>query len=433
MKTIPISIAAGSLLATLLVAQPRYTITNLGSSLPSGWSSQASFVSNSGVLTGVATAPNGTQHAVVWVGGRIVDISTPGLGGPNSGASGFNGRGQVVGVAESSDIDPNHENFCGYGTGLKCFPFLWQGGTITSLPLLGGNNGAAGPINSKGEATGVAENRTPDRDCAPGVAVNGTGPQVLDYRGVIWGPRPGAIQELRPLLGDTVSMALWINDNREAVGISGLCANTIIPPIAVGPHAVLWERDGSPHDLGSLGGTVNTGLLGVGNAALSINNQGWVAGASSLAGNTSNHAFLWTRATGMRDLGTLTGFTSSAAAGVNDRGEVVGTSYDASDDFANLNLTAFLWRNGKMTDLTRLIVGDSPFDLLFFATGINDSGQIVGFGLTSTGDVHAFLATPRRGDEGEERGEPQALRVLRPKAISDNARKLLRGGFPMRW
>jgi probable HAF family extracellular repeat protein len=134
----------------------------------------------------------------------------------------------------------------------------------------------------------------------------------------------------------------------------------------------------------------------------------------------------------MRDLGTLAGYSSSAAAGINDRGEIIGTSYDASDEFANLNLTAFFWRNGKMNDLTELIVGDSPFDLLFFATGINDAGQIVGFGLTSTGDVHGFLATPRPGWAGDERAELETQSIKRPGVLPESARKLLRGGFGIR-
>ena len=246
---------AGSFLATLAVAQPRplYTITNLGSALPAGWSSQATVVSNTGTVTGVAIAPDGTQHAVVWAEGWIFDISQPALGGPNSGAGGVNSRGQIVGQAESSDIDPYHENFCGYGTGRTCLPFRWERGRMTSLETLGGNNGAAGPINRRGQASGIAENSTPDPECTLGVAVNGTGPQVLDYEAVIWEREHNRPRELRPLIGDTVGMALWINDNGEAVGISGSCANTILPPIAVGPHAVLWDAGGSPHDLGSLG------------------------------------------------------------------------------------------------------------------------------------------------------------------------------------
>src|SRR5438270_370282 len=105
MRTFLASLMAGSFLAALAVAQPRprYTITNLGSALPAGWSSQATMVSNTGTVTGVAIAPDGTQHAVVWAGGGIFDISQPALGGPNSVAGGINSRGQIVGQAESSD------------------------------------------------------------------------------------------------------------------------------------------------------------------------------------------------------------------------------------------------------------------------------------------------------------------------------------------
>jgi hypothetical protein len=60
-------------------------------------------------------------------------------------------------------------------------------------------------------------------------------------------------------------MALWINDLGQAVGVSGRCGNTNLPGVAYGPHAVLWEKDGTPIDLGNLVGTVF-------NAPLSINN-----------------------------------------------------------------------------------------------------------------------------------------------------------------
>ena len=92
-------------------------------------------------------------------------------------------------------------------------------------------------------------------------------------------------------------------------------------------------------------------------------------------------------------LGTLQGDTQSAAAAINDQGDVVGASYD--DD---LNLQAFLWHNGEMNDLSALMTADSPFIALLFATAINDSGEIVGFGITTGGDVHGFAAAPVRGE-----------------------------------
>jgi probable HAF family extracellular repeat protein len=54
---------------------------------------------------------------------------------------------------------------------------------------------------------------------------------------------------------------------------------------------------------------------------------------------------------------------------------------------------AFLYRNGKMTDLNSLI--DPGCDLrLGCATAISDNGQIVGFGVNSAWEGHAFLLTP---------------------------------------
>jgi probable HAF family extracellular repeat protein len=428
MKTILTSIAAGSLLAALAVAQqprPRYTVTDLGT-LPGGNFSQPGGMNDNGVLGGLSNlGPDGSQHAVLWYRGRIIDIAKPGLLGPNSGAFGVNQWGQVSIQAESTVKDPNNENFCGYGTGLKCLPFFWQGGVMTPLPTLGGYNGTVGNINNRGQVAGIAENSTRDPACRVGVSVGGTGPQVLDFEAVIWGPSQGEMRVLRPLPGDTVGMALWINDNGEAVGASGRCGNTVLPPLAFGPHAVLWEKDGSVHDLGNLGGTAV-------NIALAINNQGQAVGFSSLTDHSTpffgTHAFLWTRETGkMRDLGTLPGDVVSGGQGINDRGEVVGLSFDPDG-----NPRAFLWRNGVMSDLNDLVPAGSPLFLLD-AGGINSRGEITGFGVTHAGDVHAFLAAPTNGEDGRESFSPAAQEGTsesRQAALPENARKLLQQMLP---
>ena len=424
---------------------PHYTVTDLGP-IDSPFS-QATYVNDHGLVTGVEFGTDLNLHAVLWYKGHMKDISNPGLGGPNSGAGGVNEFGQVIGGAETSETDPNNENFCGYGTGLQCLAFLWQNGVMTPLPTLGGTNGGYGQINNRGEVSGYAENSTRDLEgCA--VALNGTGPQVLDFEPVIWGPRPHEIRELPRLPGDTVGVAFWINDNGQAVGMSGLCRNTVIPGPSAAPHAVLWDSDGSVHDLGNLGGTSNPAVLGAGNAAFVINNLSQVAGVSALPESKSTgcpgvpvnpacfpfHPFLWTGETGMHDLGVLPGDLVGAGLGMNNLGEVVGPSISAPGA-ATGNPTAFLWRNGVMTDLNTLVPADSPLYLLI-AYGINDAGQIAGFGVnTTTGDVHGFLATRCNAnhadaewckDDAERAAAEGDVTTERPRpALSENARTQL--------
>jgi probable HAF family extracellular repeat protein len=382
-----LAMPAGSVAQAKDPMPARYTVTDLGTL--GGFFTQASLVNDHGVVSGVSSLPDGTQHAVIWANGSLSDIGTPGLGGPNSLAIGVNEKGQVAVQAESSTLDPNNENFCAYFTGLECLPSRWQDGVMTQLPLLGGNNGTVNQINNRGEIAGIAENSTRDPDCPSARAVNGTGPQVLDFEAVIWGAQ-GEVTQLSPLRGDTVGMAMWLNDSGQAVGTSGTCANTVLPPFVVGPHAVLWEKDGSVTDLGNLGGTANPALVGTGNVAFAINNQGQVTGVSTLADNTHTHAFLWTRDTGMQDLGTLPGDVNSAGLGTNNRGDVVGSSING--DVGTGSARAILWHNGAMIDINTL-APDSPVYLLV-AFGINDAGQIVGFGISASGEIHGFLATP---------------------------------------
>ena len=424
MKSILTSMAVGGLFGILAIAQTAsYTLTDLG---PAGNPfSQASYVTNRGVVTGVYTAPDGTQHAAVWQGGRIFDIAKPGLGGPNSLAGGLNDLGQIVIQGESSAKDPNNENFCGYGDGLACLPYVWQFGTITPLPTLGGNNGSWAQINNRGEVAGFAENSTRDSNCPAVPAVNGIGPQVLDVEAVIWGPGPGAIRELKPLPGDTVGAALWLNDKGQAVGTSGLCSNVVLPPIAFGPHAVLWDTDGTPTDLGNLGGTGNPAILGRGNIGLGINNHSEVVGTASLTGNKAQHAFLWTKQTGIEDLGVLQGDVNSAATSINDRAQVVGQSYGEGGPMMG-NPRAFLWENGVMTDLNTLVPANSPLYLLI-GFSINSRGEIAGFGVTNDGEIHAYLASPNYLSSAPSAGGATTA-VVTPVSLTTNQSSVVLDG-----
>jgi probable HAF family extracellular repeat protein len=325
-----------------------------------------------------------------------IDIGTPGLagldavayGGNNSSAFAVNERGQAVGEAATSTLDPNGEDFCGFKSfglpsfGTTCAPFVWQYFVMTPLPTLGGNNGFAHAINSRGVVAGTAENTTADPACPA--------PQLFQFKPVIW--ENGQVQELPTYPGDLDGIAFGINANGDVAGASGACTAfnqdslVNLQPL----HALLWQT-GTVTDLGNLGGTGH----GNGIEAYAINRRDQVIGYSDLPGDTTFHSFLWTKETGMKDLGTLPGDAASLALGVNDAGEVVGLSLDAS-----FNPRAYLWENGVMTDLNTLlntnalIPGGSPL-FLASACSINSSGVITGFAFDmSTGEIHGYLATP---------------------------------------
>jgi probable HAF family extracellular repeat protein len=392
-------------------ALPRYAVIDLGTL--GGTYSNAYGINNNGWVTGMSTLPGDTEvHTFLWRNGVMHDLGT--LGGENSYA-GFspNQEGDLGGLAETSTPDPLGENYCGSGT--ICLPLVWHNGVKTPLPTLGGSNGAAQGMNARGVVPGVAENTTPDPAC--------NAPQVLQGRPVLWEPvlavaipPKGAIHELPVYPGDTEGAAHMINDKGQATGWSGTCAKTALG--FANFHALVWEN-GRAIYLGSLGGTLNTQGLG-------INNRGQVAGYGDLAGDTTFHAFLWQDGV-MSDLGTLPGDMASGADGLNNLGQVVGGSWDAS-----WNGRAVIWQDGVVTDLNTLIPPDSPLYLLEAQGTINDFGWIAGYAwVISTGEVHAFLATPTR--------EIWPVNESQKVVLPDNVRNLLQqhrrfggpGGWPI--
>jgi probable HAF family extracellular repeat protein len=83
----------------------------------------------------------------------------------------------------------------------------------------------------------------------------------------------------------------------------------------------------------------------------------------------------------VRDLGTLPGYTSSEALGINAAGQIVGTSSDRESQSR-----PFLWDAGVMTNLGTLGGGRGT------AHGISNTGLIVGESENATHTMHAFVS-----------------------------------------
>jgi probable HAF family extracellular repeat protein len=100
------------------------------------------------------------------------------------------------------------------------------------------------------------------------------------------------------------------------------------------------------------------------------------------------HATLW-REGAIIDLGALPGAALSVATGMNDRGQIVGWGYNAA-----FQPRALLWNDGQIIDL-----GTLPGGTESFAMDINDRGSIAGFSNSEAvpTSAHAALWSETKG------------------------------------
>jgi probable HAF family extracellular repeat protein len=189
---------------------------------------------------------------------------------------------------------------------------------------------------------------------------------------------PGAYRVINLGAGELRTIPLSIND-------SGQVAFSLLNS----PRALFYDGT-RVIDIGTLGGSTA--------GASAVNNAGQVVGASSLPGDPPGipgvdpftHAFLWSRTTGMIDLGTLGG-TRSGAAAINERGQVAGNSLNS-----NGNPHAFRWSAAFGLEDIGLFPGADP-NSLTFATDISNSGLVTGWGLNANGDQRGFVWTRSTG------------------------------------
>jgi probable HAF family extracellular repeat protein len=328
----------------------QYRVTDLGA-FPAGiisWST-ASAINESGVVVGSSGDGQGADQPALFSNGSITNLNSLGTFGSGM-ALGINDRGQVVGNVN-------------VGGNLRAF--VYSNGRFTDLSFSLGSRCQANAINASGQVVGIANN-----NCA-----------------YIHDPATRTTVNLGVLPGDDHSYATSINDNGQVVGASCVYVGS-----RSAYHAFLYSN-------GTMTSFLREGTLGW---ASSINASAQVAGWMESSIDGPHRAFVYSSGT-TYDLGVLTGWVASEAAGINDRGQVVGTCYDTSG-----GACAFVYSNGTMQRLDSLLTAASGWRLCS-ATAINDSGQIVGSGFNALGQTRAFLLTPVP--------EPSTLTLLGASAV----------------
>jgi probable HAF family extracellular repeat protein len=185
-----------------------------------------------------------------------------------------------------------------------------------------------------------------------------------DYRerGFFW-VSPGPMVEIAPLDLGRKCWALGINASDVVVGRSTTHYNDLDTQ-----HAFLWTLADGITDLGTMGGSKS--------AAHDINDAGQIVGGATTATSANEHAFRMVNADSeMEDLGTL-GADYSYAYSINNVGQVVGSSWISTNTYR-----AFLWTPGENMVNLGTLGGYS------WAYGINDWEQIVGKAHQSSGST----------------------------------------------
>lgn len=299
--------------------------------LPLGQNARALAVDADGRAVGYSDGfDEGTSRAVMWEGGSVGELGT--LGGRFSSAGDISGRGWIVGW---SQIPTGGDRPC-----------LWADGRIVNLDTLSIDGGEAYSVNDAGHIVGMFW------ESGEGFAF-------------FW--QDGEMSALPPIGHSTDCQARAINNKNEVVG-------------RCDAQPLLWTPDGGMVELNTLGGREN--------AAFAINDLGEIAGyVEDAGGSRLERACVWNREGRLTRLPLLYG-QSGRANDINRAGEMVGRESNEEGEYH-----AMLWRARSPIDLSASIPTLCPWNYLAEATGISDSGHIVGLGYLN-GEPSPFLMTP---------------------------------------
>jgi len=318
--------------------------------LPGGGSSETNAINSQQQVVGfsengVINPLNGIPEfaATVWQHGKITNLGT--FGGNFSLASMINDHEQVVGCATNDIPDPFISGGVLFGLGFdpnQLRAFRWEGKKLHDLGTLGGPDACAVWVNEHGQITGASFTNS--------IANADTGVPTIDP--FLWDD--GKMIDIGTL-GGKVGMGFIVNNRGQLIGISSL---TEAPGACItapgngtpGCHGILWER-GKLTDLGTLGGDFSI--------ANWINDEGEIVGVASTAGEVTVHGARWKNGR-ITDLGPLTGDCASQAFAINSQGLIAGQSFpcDASPPRA-----VIWESDGTVHDLNALVQPGSGLEL----------------------------------------------------------------------
>ncbi len=349
------------LTAARLAAQD-YRVIDLGTL--GGTQSRALAVNDQGQVVGWSETGTATR-AFIWDslhGMRALGT----LGGANSRAYAINSAGQVVGEADTPDAT---------------HAFVWEpGGGLRDLGTLGGANSGALHINNHGQIVGWAE--TGETAPAPemhAVPPPDTGSELPVQHACLWDG--DALIDLGTIDGPN-SRALAINDNGRIVG----WAETMATFGDAGPCSAeecYFERRAFEYSAGTLTVLPSYRPAARREQANDINNHDEILGGSWIMdGAFIGPGVLYQDGTVVGTIPWTRPYTYFYA--INDVGQVVGGDSHA-----------VLYEAGTVVNLNERLRSDTKWSL-YAATGINERGQIAGWGYNGD-QMHAFLLT-RGGD-----------------------------------
>lgn len=316
-----------------ILAQSQYTIKDLGPFRVHAMNDLGQAAGDMGVL----------RKPVLYSDGLLKDITPP--GGQNGEAWGVNNAGHVTGrVGLCNMVNGNCQGFSR--------AFIYRNGQFEILGTLGGRDSWGWGINDAGQVSGESDSGAPSSNRHAVIFHNGT------------------IQDINTIIGTTSSFARSINRSGQIVGHASSTSNFGAFLFSNG-NTVFFDPNGSPND---------------------INESGQVVGGCCSNDDGKRRAILFS--SGLRtDLGSLSPTrTYNDASGINNQGQIVGTSATSGIPFPSNDGRAFLYSNGVMQDLNSLIPAGSGW-VLNAAVDINNAGQIVGNGKFN-GEDRAFLLTP---------------------------------------